>query len=184
GDNIKSRTIIIIATTTASAVLIAILICLFLRLRKRKQQNNVESLEVLARRNGFEYNHPVLRTDSDASTLGPTMALVVLMLNSFSITLALPSEPAFFMHSSIDPELPLLRKYSSGAKDSGQSTNKSAHFSENEASISELHPRYRNNRQTRNRNVEQPNIIENENPPDLLTLLAAQQAQLTQLLAN
>ncbi|KAK3039726.1 hypothetical protein RJ639_027067 [Escallonia herrerae] len=71
----------------------------------------------------------------------PTMASVVLMLNSFSITLALPSEPAFFMHSSIDPELPLLREYSSGAKDSGQSTSKSAHFSENEASISELHPR-------------------------------------------
>ncbi|KAK2974802.1 hypothetical protein RJ640_005586 [Escallonia rubra] len=52
----------------------------------------------------------------------PTMASVVLMLNSFSITLALPSEPAFFMHSSIDPELPLLREYSSGAKDSSQST--------------------------------------------------------------
>ncbi|KAK2999964.1 hypothetical protein RJ639_022629 [Escallonia herrerae] len=112
------------------------------------------------------------------------MALVVLMLNSFSITLALPSEPAFFMHSSIDPELPLLREYNSGAKDSSQLTNKSAHFSENEASISELHPRYRNNRQTSNRNVEQPNVTENENPPDLLTLLAAQQAQLTPLLAN
>ncbi|KAK2986532.1 hypothetical protein RJ640_005574 [Escallonia rubra] len=71
----------------------------------------------------------------------PTMASVVLMLNSFSITLPLPSEPAFFMHSSIDPEFPLLHEYSSGAKDSGQSTSKSAHFSENEASISELHPR-------------------------------------------
>ncbi|KAK2980467.1 hypothetical protein RJ640_015990 [Escallonia rubra] len=68
----------------------------------------------------------------------PTMASVVLMLNSFSITLSLPSEPAFFMHSSIDPEIPLLHEYSSGAKDSGQSTSKSAHFSENEASISDF----------------------------------------------
>ncbi|KAK2973012.1 hypothetical protein RJ640_005555, partial [Escallonia rubra] len=66
----------------------------------------------------------------------PTMASVVLMLNSFSITLALPSEPAFFMHSSIDPELPILREHSSRAIDSSQSRTKSAHFSENEASIS------------------------------------------------
>ncbi|KAK3037897.1 LOW QUALITY PROTEIN: hypothetical protein RJ639_032127 [Escallonia herrerae] len=41
-----------------------------------------------------------------------------------------------------------------------------------------------NNRRTRDRNVEPPNVTENENLPDLLTLLANQQAQLTQLLAN
>ncbi|KAK3024825.1 hypothetical protein RJ639_045042, partial [Escallonia herrerae] len=71
----------------------------------------------------------------------PVMASVVLMVNSFSITLPLPSEPAFFMHSSIDPELPLLHEFSSGIKDSSQSTSKSAYFSGNEASISDLHPR-------------------------------------------
>ncbi|KAK3024822.1 hypothetical protein RJ639_045039 [Escallonia herrerae] len=38
-------------------------------------------------------------------------------------------------------KFPLLHEYSSGTKDSSQSTSKSAHFSENEASISELHPR-------------------------------------------
>ncbi|KAK3039728.1 hypothetical protein RJ639_027069 [Escallonia herrerae] len=70
----------------------------------------------------------------------PTMASVVLMLNSFSITLSVPSEPAFFMHSSINPEFPLW-EYSSGANDSNQSTSKYAHFSNNEASISDLHPR-------------------------------------------
>ncbi|CAL5345848.1 unnamed protein product [Camellia sinensis] len=53
----------------------------------------------------------------------PTMAVVVLMLNSFSLTLSLPSEPAFFVRSSIDPELPL------------------SHVSVNEASITELYPR-------------------------------------------
>lgn len=30
----------------------------------------------------------------------PTMASVVLMLNSFSLTLSLPSQPAFFLHSN------------------------------------------------------------------------------------
>ncbi|KAK3000487.1 hypothetical protein RJ639_021036, partial [Escallonia herrerae] len=43
----------------------------------------------------------------------PTMASVILMLNSFSIALLVPLEPAFFMHGSIDPEFPLC-KYSSG----------------------------------------------------------------------
>lgn len=38
----------------------------------------------------------------------PTMGAVVLMLNSFSLTLALPLEPAFFMQSSIQPVDPHL----------------------------------------------------------------------------
>ncbi|THF94449.1 hypothetical protein TEA_019231 [Camellia sinensis var. sinensis] len=53
----------------------------------------------------------------------PTMAAVVLMLNSFFLTLSLSSEPAFFVRSSIDPELPLSL------------------VSVNEASITELYPR-------------------------------------------
>jgi hypothetical protein len=32
----------------------------------------------------------------------PTMASVVLMFNSYSITLPIPSQPAFFMHSNIN----------------------------------------------------------------------------------
>ncbi|KAK2986528.1 hypothetical protein RJ640_005570, partial [Escallonia rubra] len=52
----------------------------------------------------------------------PVMASVVLMLSSFSITLPQPSEPAFFMDSSIDTELPHLHEFSSGVKDSSQST--------------------------------------------------------------
>ena len=35
----------------------------------------------------------------------PTMASVILMLNSFSITLPLPSEPAFFMHSTTESNI-------------------------------------------------------------------------------
>ncbi|KAK3039730.1 hypothetical protein RJ639_027071 [Escallonia herrerae] len=70
----------------------------------------------------------------------PTMASVILMLNSVSITLPVPFEPAFFMHNSIVPEFPLC-EYSLGTNDSNQSTSKYAHFSNNEASISELHSR-------------------------------------------
>ncbi|CAL5400736.1 unnamed protein product [Camellia sinensis] len=51
----------------------------------------------------------------------PTMASVVLMLSSFSLTLSLPSQPAFFMQSTINPQ-------------SGSSNV-------NEASITELYPR-------------------------------------------
>ncbi|XP_023758782.1 cysteine-rich receptor-like protein kinase 15 [Lactuca sativa] len=43
----------------------------------------------------------------------PTMASVVLMLSSFSLTLAVPSEPAFFMHTSTNPEKPLFEGHTS-----------------------------------------------------------------------
>ncbi|PSR83790.1 Cysteine-rich receptor-like protein kinase [Actinidia chinensis var. chinensis] len=71
----------------------------------------------------------------------PTMASVVLMLTSFSLTLTVPSEPAFFMHSSIDPELPLLREDSDGVTERSRSRSKSVHVSINEASLTELYPR-------------------------------------------
>ncbi|KAI7741942.1 hypothetical protein M8C21_024019, partial [Ambrosia artemisiifolia] len=49
----------------------------------------------------------------------PTMATVVLMLNSLSISLPVPSEPAFFMKSNINPERPLLQEYSSSTGSGG-----------------------------------------------------------------
>ncbi|RVW87190.1 Cysteine-rich receptor-like protein kinase 29 [Vitis vinifera] len=69
----------------------------------------------------------------------PTMASVVLMLSSYSITLPLPSQPAFFMHSSMDAEAPLLQDSNSGVTKS--SDNASPRMSVNDASITELHPR-------------------------------------------
>ncbi|THG05724.1 cysteine-rich receptor-like protein kinase 10 [Camellia sinensis] len=71
----------------------------------------------------------------------PTMAEVVLMLNSFSLTLSPPSEPAFFVRNSIGPELPLPQEYNSSASESSQSKSKSTLVSVNEASITELYPR-------------------------------------------
>ncbi|KAL4563105.1 hypothetical protein LXL04_027138 [Taraxacum kok-saghyz] len=47
----------------------------------------------------------------------PTMASVVLMLSSFSLTLAVPSEPAFFMHTSTNPEKPLFEEHTSSTSD-------------------------------------------------------------------
>ncbi|KAJ9566195.1 hypothetical protein OSB04_002161 [Centaurea solstitialis] len=54
----------------------------------------------------------------------PTMASVVLMLSSLSITLALPSEPAFFLQTSMNPEKPLLGEHSSSTNNSSDSKNK------------------------------------------------------------
>ncbi|KAL6555229.1 hypothetical protein OROGR_006487 [Orobanche gracilis] len=62
----------------------------------------------------------------------PTMGTVVLMLSSYSLRLAVPSEPAFFVDSETGffPE-----------RQSTESTNRSAPESVNEASITELYPR-------------------------------------------
>nr|POE83765.1 cysteine-rich receptor-like protein kinase 29 [Quercus suber] len=56
-----------------------------------------------------------------------TMASVVLMLNSNSITLSVPSRPAFFIHSNVEPD--------------AQSDQSILLASTNDASISALHPR-------------------------------------------
>ncbi|GLT69650.1 hypothetical protein SLA2020_417860 [Shorea laevis] len=65
----------------------------------------------------------------------PTMASIVLMLNSHSVSLPSPlRQPAYFGHSRIEQK-PL------NERESDQSTSKSMPFSVNEASITELYPR-------------------------------------------
>ena len=64
----------------------------------------------------------------------PTMALVVLMLSSYSVTLPIPHQPAFFLHS----RMTMSRRPDS---DDSSSKSKSLPLSENEASITELYPR-------------------------------------------
>ncbi|XP_058224733.1 cysteine-rich receptor-like protein kinase 44 isoform X2 [Rhododendron vialii] len=64
----------------------------------------------------------------------PAMAEVVLLLNSSSISLEVPSEPGFFLHSgSSNAELPLLQEHRSEFAVSGHSIN--------EVSTTELYPR-------------------------------------------
>ena len=55
-----------------------------------------------------------------------TMASVVLMLNSNSITLSVPSQPAFLTHNNLEPDI---------------SSDQSILASINEASITTLYPR-------------------------------------------
>ncbi|KAH9673068.1 putative cysteine-rich receptor-like protein kinase 30 [Citrus sinensis] len=64
----------------------------------------------------------------------PTMASVVVMLNSSSLSLPLPSQPAFFMHSTMEQD---NLEFTS----SDQSKSGSIHFTVNEVTISELDPR-------------------------------------------
>ncbi|KAG6428056.1 hypothetical protein SASPL_112305 [Salvia splendens] len=66
----------------------------------------------------------------------PTMASVVLMLSSFSVTLNLPSKPAFYaLDASLIHNFDSLNSY---CKTSSQQSRRS---SQNDASITDLHPR-------------------------------------------
>ncbi|KAL2559688.1 Cysteine-rich receptor-like protein kinase 7 [Forsythia ovata] len=76
----------------------------------------------------------------------PTMASIVLMLTSFSISLPMPSQPAFFVSRSFDPEIsPLQRHKSRPSETTGSSNNRSGNsdhpLSTNDPSMSELYPR-------------------------------------------
>ncbi|KAL5839806.1 hypothetical protein ACOSQ4_012414 [Xanthoceras sorbifolium] len=71
----------------------------------------------------------------------PTMASVVLMLNSYSVTLPVPSESAFFMHSSVESDMLSSQDHNSGATGFSQSKSEVEPFSANEVSITELYPR-------------------------------------------
>ena len=71
------------------------------------------------------------------------MASIDLMLNSYSVSLPLPSEPAFFMNSTTNGGLPLEPEdSSSAAKSNNSQSRESANFSRNEALIRDLFPRY------------------------------------------
>jgi hypothetical protein len=73
----------------------------------------------------------------------PTMATIVLMLSSYTVTLPSPQKPPFFLHSRIEPSMPIkeLESDESTSKSSNQSTSKLMQWSANETSITEVHPR-------------------------------------------
>ena len=62
----------------------------------------------------------------------PTMQTIVLMLSSYSVTMAVPQKPAFCVHSRDE-----MRMSSVTSSSSNQHTSNSV----NEASITELYPR-------------------------------------------
>lgn len=66
----------------------------------------------------------------------PTMTTIVLMMNSYSVTLPLPNQPAFFFQSRTEG-----RVLPNKGLESDQSTSRSMPWSINDVSISELDPR-------------------------------------------
>ncbi|XP_022723473.1 putative receptor-like protein kinase At4g00960 isoform X2 [Durio zibethinus] len=71
----------------------------------------------------------------------PTMATVILMLNSFSISLPVPSQPAFFMHRNIESDLSSSLGYNSQVTESDEFKSEAPPLSTNEVSITDLYPR-------------------------------------------
>ncbi|PRQ28559.1 putative protein kinase RLK-Pelle-DLSV family [Rosa chinensis] len=72
----------------------------------------------------------------------PTMASITLMLNSYSLSLPPPSQPAFFMHSNVASNMCLGWEDNSGVTGSSdRSKSNSAKASDNEASFTELYRR-------------------------------------------
>lgn len=67
----------------------------------------------------------------------PTMSSIDLMLSSNSVTLEVPSQPAFYSESKRLPNM--ISNWSSAISD--ESSSKSAIVSINDVSITELHPR-------------------------------------------
>jgi hypothetical protein len=67
----------------------------------------------------------------------PAMATIILTLNSYSVTLPSPQEPAFFFHSTITDEVNISSKEFLLE----HSKSKSVAYSVDEDSITEVYPR-------------------------------------------
>ncbi|XP_039168288.1 cysteine-rich receptor-like protein kinase 26 [Eucalyptus grandis] len=55
----------------------------------------------------------------------PTMASVLLMLNSHSVTLQVPSRPTFYLHSSVESDMPSMQDYNLRVSEVEESRRKS-----------------------------------------------------------
>ena len=80
----------------------------------------------------------------------PSMATIVLMLNSDTVTLPSPQKPPFFLHSRTEQNMPTIEMESDKSSstnmptievNSDKSSSTSVQWSVNEASITELYPR-------------------------------------------
>ncbi|GMN19060.1 hypothetical protein TIFTF001_049886 [Ficus carica] len=89
----------------------------------------------------MRYIHIGLLCVQENEALRPTMNTVVLMLNSNSLSLPVPSQPAFYVHSNIGSDMPLVSDFGSTVTKSDHSKSHSGQASVNETSITELHPR-------------------------------------------
>ncbi|KAK7829119.1 cysteine-rich receptor-like protein kinase 29 [Quercus suber] len=129
----SSRTTIVVVVTTISAAVLIISICICIYLRKRNPRKKVET-EIM------KCIHIGLLCVQENVDKRPTMASIVLMLNSESMSLSAPSQPAFLMDSSTRSNM-LLVEHDSREMGSTQSKSNSVQASVNDVSISELYPR-------------------------------------------
>ncbi|KAF3451649.1 hypothetical protein FNV43_RR07744 [Rhamnella rubrinervis] len=70
----------------------------------------------------------------------PTMNSIIVMLTSYSITLQVPSQPAFFLHSSMRSNMSLASDHNSQVTESNVSKSDSVEASIHEASITKPYP--------------------------------------------
>uniref|UniRef100_A0A7N0U517 Uncharacterized protein n=1 Tax=Kalanchoe fedtschenkoi TaxID=63787 RepID=A0A7N0U517_KALFE len=77
----------------------------------------------------------------ESMSVRPSMAAVVAMLNSYSLSLPLPSIPAFYMQDTNESEKPMSSERSAGANSSDKSKEQSGNFSTNGISITDMYPR-------------------------------------------
>lgn len=71
----------------------------------------------------------------------PTMASISLMLNSQSVTLPVPTQPAFLMNSSYATEISSTLNSTSQASQGDHTGNNTGTYSVNEVSVTEPYPR-------------------------------------------
>ncbi|XP_011002057.1 PREDICTED: cysteine-rich receptor-like protein kinase 10 isoform X1 [Populus euphratica] len=108
-----------------------------------KQWKNGAALELMDASLGHSYSrneitrciHIGLLCVQEDPNDRPTLATIVLVLTSFSVTLPLPREPAYFGQSRTVPTFPTTEL------ESDRSTSKSKPLSVNDMSITELYPR-------------------------------------------
>ncbi|KAJ6893266.1 hypothetical protein NC652_027326 [Populus alba x Populus x berolinensis] len=115
-------------------------VCIFLRARKQKEEEEVKdmidpTLNIGPRSEIMRCINIGLVCVQENEALRPTMAQVSMMLSNYSVTLAAPSNPAFFMHGETSI-LPLMN--ASMLTESDESRTKSPQWSNNEVSISEI----------------------------------------------
>ncbi|KAL2324322.1 hypothetical protein Fmac_023380 [Flemingia macrophylla] len=101
-----------------------------------------QSLNSSSRNEMMRCIHIGLLCVQEKSSDRPTMANIMLMLNSYSLSLPIPTEPAFYMNSRTR-SLPNTQSWEYNSRETGSSEPiiKSAQESENEVSITELYPR-------------------------------------------
>ncbi|KAJ6885618.1 hypothetical protein NC651_026297 [Populus alba x Populus x berolinensis] len=141
---LKRNVIIIISIVPiAVSVILIVCVCIFLRARRKQKGEEEEEAEdptlIVGPRNEITRCIIIgLLCVQEKEALRPTMAQVSMMLSSYSVTLAAPSKPAFFMHR--EDSFPSSVN-ASRLIESDESRTRSSRCSNNEVTISELDPR-------------------------------------------